>query len=448
MIFKSLRARARVAGLTWALILELAAANVAANTSAREQAKTLIESGDAAAAYELLAATPGPVGDAEYDYLYGLAALDAGHPGIAVFAFERALATDPHHLYARAELGRALFRLGETRNALLVFREVRAQNPPPAVLERVQQYEAALAPAERRGYALSGFLEAFFGYDSNYNSATSSEQIALPAFGGVVFTLDDLFTEDASATGGLRGDGLLLAPLGAASTFFAGLGFEGAGYTEAEDGYFFINLNGRIGVHHRLDDNDELVVAANGFNTWVGDLDYLISIGITGSLHHAWTDADSTELFVRIATLEYDEAIEYRDVRQYLAGANYVRGQPQAWRYGIGVFGGLEDEQDDDRPDVGRELYGGRVFAEYALSKRILLAGNVTLQFSDYRGIDNLFQRVRDDELVRATLSAQYRFNPRWSVRPELRYTNNDSNIRTNDYERVEALVFLRRQFD
>jgi len=412
-----------------------------------DRARALLEAGDALAAYELLSTAEAPADDPEQDYLLGIAALDAGHPGMAVFAFERVLAAQPEHLFARAELGRALFRLGEIGDAMTTFRAVREMHPPAEVLARVAEYEAAIAPADRRGYTFSGYLEAFFGYDSNYTSATSADTVAIPAFGNVVFSLDDLFTENDSATGGLRGDVRLIAPLSARSTFFAGLGLEGAGYTESEDGYFYINLNGRIGVNHRIDENDSVTVSVNGFNVWVGDLNYLLSIGTTASWRHQFNNSGGLDLFARVATLVYDEVIDYRDVRQYLSGATYAFDNGR-WSYGIGAFGGLEKERDDARPDVGRELYGGRGFLAYAFDERISVGAEVTGQFSDYRGQDNLFQRTRDDELVRTVVNLTYRVTPLWSVRPEFRYTNNSSNIRTNDYERFETLLFVRRAFN
>ncbi len=412
------------------------------------QAKALLKAGQSAEAYALVSAHHELVDDPEFDYVYGISALDAGHPGVAVFAFERVLAQQPQHFFARAELGRALYQLGETRDALREFRTLRAMKPPAAVLERLLAYEAALQQGEARAYQLRGFVEAFFGYDSNYNSATSASDVAIPAFGNLVFTLDDLFTENESATGGLRGNGQLLVPISERSTFVANLGLDGAGFTNADDGYFYINLNGSIGVHHRYDADDSFSVSVNGFSTWVGDLDYLHAIGGTGTWRHEFTVQDSIETFVRIASLSYDDVIDYRDVRQYLGGTNYVRSNGERWTLGIGAFGGLEDERDDARPDVGRDLYGGRVFGTYQFNERTRFSAEVVGQFSDYHGIDNLFQTVRDDELVRAVVAVRYQLPGQWSVRPELRYTNNHSNIPTSDYERFEGLVFVRREFD
>jgi outer membrane protein len=433
-----------------ALMLSLAcpAAAAAGGEDAVAEAKRLLEGGQAAAAFELLARSEPPADDIEFDYLYGIAALDAGHPGLALFAFERVLASDPSHVFARAELGRALLALGETHDALREFRAVRAVNPPAEVLARIAQYEAALAPTARQAYRIGGYVEAFFGYDSNYNSATSAGEVAIPAFNNLIFTLDELFTENDSATGGGRGAGYLAAPISERSTFIGNLGLEGAGYTAADDGYFYITLSGSLGVHHRHDADDSFTISANGFNTWVGDFNYLHVIGGTGSWRHALNETDSTEAFVRVATLNYDEVIEYRDVRQYLAGANWVREAGRRWTLGVGAFGGLEDERDDARPDVGRELYGARLFGGYQVNERLRLSGEVTGQFSDYRGTDNLFQRTRDDELVRVSVAARYDLAPHWSLRPELRYTNNSSNIPTSDYERFEGLVFVRREFE
>ena len=81
-------------------------------------AKALIKAGDSAKAYELLEAAEEIAGTPEFDYVLGISALDSGRPGIALFALERVLAEEPNHVFARAELVRALLLLGEREEAL------------------------------------------------------------------------------------------------------------------------------------------------------------------------------------------------------------------------------------------------------------------------------------------------------------------------------------------
>lgn len=90
----------QVCGLFAVLLL---ASTFTAITADLEQARRLMEQGKAEDAFRLLAEEQEPADDPEFDYIYGIAALDSGRAGIALFAFERVLAADPNHIYARAE---------------------------------------------------------------------------------------------------------------------------------------------------------------------------------------------------------------------------------------------------------------------------------------------------------------------------------------------------------
>jgi len=110
-----------------------------------DDAKTLLKQGKAAESMELLEKQlPQLAQDVEFNYLLGIASLDAGKPGNAVFAFERALAVDPNHLQARAELARALIVLTEYEAARRELTQVRQASLPPEVAARVTQLLAQL----------------------------------------------------------------------------------------------------------------------------------------------------------------------------------------------------------------------------------------------------------------------------------------------------------------
>src|SRR6266704_5746742 len=152
-----------------------------------DRARLLLQQKKPQAAYRLLEPLESQrAGDPEYDYLLGIAALDSGERERAVFALERVLAVNPSHAQARAEIARAYFLLGEKENAVREFQNVRATNPPEAVKQTIDRYLSALGVGATQ---LSGFLEIGFGRDSNVNSATASNQIAIPALGGIVATL-------------------------------------------------------------------------------------------------------------------------------------------------------------------------------------------------------------------------------------------------------------------
>ena len=80
------------------------------------EARALIERGQPQQAFDLLAPFEAPrAGDPDFDTVLGIAANETGQFTRAVFALERALSVQPENARARAELGRALFAVGDNR---------------------------------------------------------------------------------------------------------------------------------------------------------------------------------------------------------------------------------------------------------------------------------------------------------------------------------------------
>ena len=57
------------------------------------------------------------------------------------------------------------------------------------------------------------------------------------------------------------------------------------------------------------------------------------------------------------------------------------------------------------------------------------------------------FFTTREDELLDLAAGVRYALDRHWSIRPEVRYTENDSTLVINDYDRVSVMVFIRNDF-
>ena len=98
-----------------------AAQSIQASGVELKQARQLLHEGKYAEAYDLLAPmaeTSG--GDPGFDYLFGRAALGAGHAQQAKELFEASIAAQPDSPPAHLALGRALFALGRYAEAKIV----------------------------------------------------------------------------------------------------------------------------------------------------------------------------------------------------------------------------------------------------------------------------------------------------------------------------------------
>ena len=150
-----------------------------------DRAKRLLEQKQPRQAYELLLPQESArAGDPEFDYLLGIAAIDSGEAERGVFALERVLAVQPNNHVARAEIARAYLALGERDSARREFETVRQQQVPADVKAAIDGYLSAIASADVT--QILGFFELGYGYDTNVNSATGSNQIAVPSLGGII----------------------------------------------------------------------------------------------------------------------------------------------------------------------------------------------------------------------------------------------------------------------
>ncbi|MES2877738.1 MAG: tetratricopeptide repeat protein, partial [Pseudomonadota bacterium] len=163
----------------------------ALDTAELNQAEQLVRTGQAEQAYALLApAQFTQAGNPEFDYVFGLAALEAGHASLATLAFERVLAVTPNHGAARLDMGRAYVALGDLPRARQEFDLALALNPPPLARATIARYQADMdAHEKKQTRQVTAYVEAGLGSDGNVTQGPSSSTLFLPVF-GVNFTLN------------------------------------------------------------------------------------------------------------------------------------------------------------------------------------------------------------------------------------------------------------------
>ncbi len=159
-----------------------------------DEAGGYLQSGEPARAWELLSPLNDQrAGDPEYDYLLGLSALDTGRYTEAIFALERVLAVDPDYSQARAELARAYFALNELDNAKQEFdRVLRDDEVPDEARDSIGSFLSAIEEAQSdQQSSFEKYISLSLGSDDNVNTGPAEASVAVPAFGGSIFTLDD-----------------------------------------------------------------------------------------------------------------------------------------------------------------------------------------------------------------------------------------------------------------
>lgn len=76
-----------------------------------------------------------------------------------------------------------------------------------------------------------------------------------------------------------------------------------------------------------------------------------------------------------------------------------------------------------------------------------MLFGALAHEAREYKNVDPIFARVRDDNLTSLSLGASYAFAKQWLLTPSVSVVRNDSSINLNEYRRGVAQFAVRRTF-
>lgn len=417
-----------------------------------EKAAALMREGKAAEAYVLLEPFEfEQAGNVQFDYLLGIAALDSGKPDKATLIFERVLAVDPNFAGARLDMARAYFQLGDHVRAKAEFETVLSQNPPAGARAAVEKYLAAIEQAEKAKRArFVGYVEGILGRDNNVNNSTSQNQIAVPALGNLLFTLNPTNVKTADSYLGVGAGGEVTHQLIPGLSLYAGGDVRHRSHDQ-QDRFDFLSADGRVGLV-------------------TGDAQGGFRFGFTGGKRY------------QDAQTQFDNSGANVEWRRMLDGANQLSlfGQAQSYRFGnnaiatsvnnfnqsgvggtwLRALGGgkgvvfasltLGTESAIERADGGKRFHGARVGGQLNIHERADVFAAVGAQFGKFDKLNAAFLATREDDQYDFTVGLNYRLEGSWagwSVRPMLSYSRNDSNIGIYEYDRTDVFVALRRDF-
>lgn len=434
------------------ILLGLCSFGVCASDSADlAQAERMVRSGRGGEAYALLSPHAfARAGDPDFDYLFGLSALEAGHPGIATLAFERVLALEPQHGAARLDIGRAYFALGDMQRARQEFLLAQALNPPPAARAMLARYlgemETRQATPAIRGKA---YVEVGFGTDSNLTQGPNSSSLFLPVF-GLNFQLNaanQKLRDDFSQT---NAGGEITHQLDATHSVYAGVDARWRNYQQSTD-YNYASTDWRAGVQW-VEGRDTWRLGA-GYNDYRLDHQQYRSISsLGGEWRRAIDDRQQWMLFGQYAQVRYgQDAQANNDVNQWLIGGGWLSRVEffVPTLLSFSTYAGIETEADSvrTRVDGDKNFLGFRAGGQISPHADVDVFATAGLQFGEYRRTNILYGIQRSDRLYEAAAGSVWRFARTWSLKPQVTWLHNNSNLAINDYQRYEISIFLRHDF-
>ena len=428
-------------------------------TAPMVEARALLRSGQPVAAYDaLIKLEYEGAGDVEFDYLLGVSALEAGKPDKATLALERVLESNPNYAGARIDMGRAFMLLGDTWRAQEQFAAVLKLNPPDTVRKRVEEFMAEIA--QRPSLAKtnwSGFFGLTMGRDSNVNNAPSSAEQFIPGILDTV-VLDPDSVETPSNYSAIAGRIQVDHRINDRFGIYAGLDLNLRRNVQAPQ---FDSAGGELRVggtitlsNHELEfsfavGKTYLDPQPGRSNTFLEHPLYRNLFGGTAQWRFNINDRNQLQTTLQYNRLRYPgEATSVFDSDQTVLGLTWFRAFG-ANNQGVGFVGAYLGKESDiqGNPSGEKDFFGLRAGGQYGLTSNWAVFATMGLMSADFQRFQVIHQETRDDKRYDLSLGMNYTLWEKWSLRPQLSLTRQDSSIGLYEFKRTEISVTLRRDW-
>jgi hypothetical protein len=412
-----------------------------------DEVRALLEQGRAREAYELASRHPEELGKPDFDFYYGIAAVDSGHAGQGVLALERYIVRFPDNDRARLELARAYYILGELLRAREEFETVSRRTPPAEVQATIDRFMDSIRAQETRYQTTATFYaEIGAGYDSNVNSGVGNPVISVPTLG--VVQLAQIGARSGDSFMHLAAGGQFSHPLAAGVALIAGVSADGKLHSDKFDQQFDQVGGAAYGGVSYLQERN-LVRGTVSLSTLYVDYDrFRDALTLGAEWHRQLDEFNTASVFAQYALLEYPVS-PVRDSDFFGLGVGWRRafvGRLQPVFQVQGIYGREANDADPVRDDLSRDLFTLRGGLSLTPAVRWGLSLALAYTKSRFEEPDILFLTRRDDDYYGVELGASYRLTRQLSLRADYLYSDNRSNIPLYEYSR--DIVTLRARFE
>lgn len=412
-----------------------------------DEIKVLIEQGKPKEAYELGLKHQDQLGEARFDYAFGVAAIDSGRVSLGVLSLERVLLVNPGDDLVRLELARGYFNLGELQRARDEFEEVKSHKPPAGVVNTINIYLDLIKGKEKK-QRVNGTLFAEFGlgYNSNVNTATAVNSIISPIYGPIQLT--GTSKPQPSSFSFLGAGGTVNVPLATGITSFTSVSTLSQRYSQVE-GYDLGVTNALTGVKFE-DDQNVLKVAAFGTIAKQDEIPVPNTIGGGAQYDRILNARHSVSVAASSNQLTYQSQYNVYNSTLNTGSLGYRVGFPTTkWAPVVALNANVAQQENSQNQSYLSRRIAGVAATVFALpSDKWAMNVNVGYSRSNYEGQDLIYLAFRQDALLSVNAALEYKLTKRWSTRAELTYFDNKSNLTLYSFQQATAALKLRYEWD
>lgn len=413
-----------------------------------DRLKSLIEQGQYSNAYATAQENQDRHGNPDFDYLLGLAAIESGRAGDGVLALERVRAARPGDDVAWFHLARGYFLLGEAERARSEFSAMLDEGVQEPLAGRVKEWlDLASARETERTGATRFYVEGGVGHDTNANAGIGTNSVDLSKFGFGAYVPTDRVREMSDTRYSVGAGGQYSRLIGAGMTAFSGADLSQLAHS-SHDNLDQTSLGAYAGLAmNRGGQQWRFTASAN--TLWLESDRYRTVGALSGEWTTAISNNQSLTAYAQYMRFDYiGTGNTERDSNLWGIGVGYRHVMTGDWRPVLTASIGYADERNArNRDDYSRNIWNLSAGISFSPLSRLRVGVNYALQDSPYRAPDPILLATRKDLWQNLSLNATYALSDKLSVRGDLSWMTNGSNIDLYDYDRAQFNVKLRYDF-
>lgn len=420
----------------------------AADDAALSAADSFVRQGNYTAAYQLLDPLESThAGEINFDYLFGIAAVESGNATRGAFALERVLAIDPAHKDARAKMAKAHFMLGETDSAKAEFKNVLQQDPDAQTKKTIEKLLTSIDKLEGTTTTFGAYLDFGLGYDSNVSSAPNLSSIGVPVFGGAVFDLGNSAKEKSDNFLSFAGGLSVRQPVTKNLAIFGAVsGNNKINGSETEFDTSTLDFN--AGLDYHLNQHT-FTLAAQDNHFDLGGESFRRAYGGTVQWLYNVDAFNQIGAYAQYTGLTYNGNRERNADRQIVGiNAGHVFQGDVKPAIFASIYGGKEDARVDAFDFLDNDILGLRAGGQLSFNPNWQAFANIGYEQRKHDAQDPAFLTKRKDDQYDASIGLRFTPARDWTIKPQFSYTKNDSNININDFDRSIVSINVRKDFN
>lgn len=430
--------------------------------------RALLEQNKFAEAYQAGRANPDHYGDPAFDFYFGIAAIDAGHAGEGILALERYLLNFPDNRSARFQLARGYFAVGEDLRARDEFQLLlpQAEGAEKQAIERF--LDAVRARESRYLPTATAYLEAGLGFDSNINGGLNGGATpGIPGLGNLPpLAGNSISAKEGDSFTALAGGVQGVYPVAPGIALTGSLGFNARLHHGGKNDVFDAMNFGASGGATFLSGSNIYKIGAGLGQVLQDDQRYVFTSSLFAEWNHQLDQLNRFDLSGQFARLHYDDMFVYplkdKSAPMQLS-RNAIRtsdftGIAGGWTH---VMGGQyrpvvrlaanygEERNQQDRPDLSRDLWGLRAGVSFSPLPRWGVSLGLGYQEARHKATFAFpgATASRKDDTWSADAAVSYQYDKNVSLRAEYTHADQRSNIELYKYNRDQLVFKLRYDF-